>query len=338
LPYAGESEVSESYRAFLGLCSHEYFHTWNVKRIKPDVFLPYDLSTESYTHLLWMFEGITAYYDDLSLARCGLIGAESYLELLGQIITRVHQGSGRQKQSVWDSSFYAWTKFYQQAENAPNAIVSYYTKGSLIALGLDILIREQTGGHKSLDDVMRYLWCEYGKPGKGVNENTIEQEISDLLGIKLADFFERYLRSTEELPLTDWLNDVGVTLTWRAPESSQDKGGKAASVDTDERPWLGVRMTAEPGGVRLMQVLDDGIAQQAGLSAGDLVIALDGLKADQASLEQRVARFQPDQRFRIHAFRRDELMQFECVAKPSPKNVCVLTLQADKPMWLREPN
>ena len=141
LPRADQDEVSDGYRSFLGLCSHEYFHTWNVKRIKPAAFVPYDLSREAHTTLLWAFEGFTAYYDDLALARTGLISRSSYLELLGQTITRVLRGSGRLKQPVADSSFDTWTKFYKQDENAPNAIVSYYTKGSLVALTLDLLIR-----------------------------------------------------------------------------------------------------------------------------------------------------------------------------------------------------
>ncbi|MGV6825438.1 MAG: M61 family metallopeptidase, partial [bacterium] len=142
LPVPGDEKVSEGYRRFLGLCSHEYFHLWNVKRIRPEVLKEADLSSEVYTSLLWAFEGITSYYDDLGLLRAGCISLEEYLDTLAQTITRVMRGSGRHKQSVAESSFNAWSKFYKQDENASNAIVSYYAKGTLVALGLDVLIRE----------------------------------------------------------------------------------------------------------------------------------------------------------------------------------------------------
>jgi len=157
LPIPGEETISEEYLEFLGLCSHEYFHTWNVKRIKPACFVPYDLRAETSTALLWAFEGITSYYDDLAMLECGLIDRERYLVLLARMITRVQRGSGRLKQSVAESSFNAWTKFYKQDENAPNSIVSYYAKGAVVALCLDLLIRQKTQGQKSLHDVMRRL-------------------------------------------------------------------------------------------------------------------------------------------------------------------------------------
>jgi predicted metalloprotease with PDZ domain len=141
LPVVGQTELTDGYRGFLGLCSHEYFHTWNVKRIKPAAFAPYDLDQENYTTLLWMFEGFTSYYDDFILLRSGVIDAPAYLKLLEKTINGVMRSSGRLKQTVAESSFDAWTKYYRQDENAPNAIVSYYAKGSLVALLLDLIIR-----------------------------------------------------------------------------------------------------------------------------------------------------------------------------------------------------
>ena len=146
LPQTGQEKVSDDYRDFLGLCSHEYFHTWNVKRIKPAAYRPYDLQNEVYTDLLWAFEGITSYYDDLALLRCGLIDAPSYLELFAQTLTRVQRGRGRTRQSAAESSFNTWTKFYKQDENAANAIVSYYAKGCLIAACIDLKLRALSGG------------------------------------------------------------------------------------------------------------------------------------------------------------------------------------------------
>ena len=150
LPKAGEESITEGYRRFLGLCSHEYFHLWNVKRIRPEALRRADLAAERYTRQLWAFEGITSYYDDLALVRSGLIPAESYLETLARTITRVMRGAGRLKQSLSDSSFDAWTKFYKPDENSPNAVVSYYAKGSLVAFALALRIRACTGGQRTL--------------------------------------------------------------------------------------------------------------------------------------------------------------------------------------------
>jgi predicted metalloprotease with PDZ domain len=159
--------VTDDYRRFLGLASHEYFHSWNVKRIKPAAFVPYDLARENYTRQLWAFEGITSYYDDLALVRSGIIDSKSYLELVGQNITGVLRVPGRHVQSLADSSFDAWIKFYRRDENTPNAVVSYYAKGALVALALDLTLRNAGA---SLDDLMRVLWQRYGETGTGVPE------------------------------------------------------------------------------------------------------------------------------------------------------------------------
>jgi len=333
LPRQGKDDVGDEYRSFLGLCSHEYFHTWNVKRIKPAVFSPYDLSNETYTRLMWMFEGITSYYDDLSLLRTNLISTESYLELLGQNITRVLRGSGRQKQSVWDSSFYTWTKFYKQDENAPNAIVSYYVKGALIALGLDLTIREKTNNTSSLDDVMRYLWQHYGKVGVGVPEKEIEEEISKLVDVDLLVFFEQCLRTTDELPLDRWFETVGIEMYCYPAQSSQDKGGKLPDKK-ETKCNFGARFESLSQGVRLTHVFDQGAAQQCGLSAGDVVIAMNRLQVDTKSLEQSIAESREGGIFEIHAFRRDELMTFQLQAISPADDTCALGLKGDKPLWL----
>jgi len=333
LPRLGKDEVNDKYRAFLGLCSHEYFHTWNIKRIKPAVFTPYELSQETYTRLMWMFEGITSYYDDLSLVRTGLISNESYLELLGQNITRVIRGSGRLKQTVWDSSFYTWTKFYKQDENAPNAIVSYYVKGALIALGLDLTIREKTGAAHSLDDVMRYLWTQYGKQGVGVEEKAIEREISELVNVDLQAFFDQCLRSTEELPLQDWLATVGVDMQLYPTQTNQDKGGKLPE-EIEVKCSLGARFESKPEGVCLTHVFDHGAAQQCGLSAGDVIIAMNGIRVDAGSLEQGIAEYKAGESIDIHAFRRDELMTFYLKTIKPQNDTCALKLEGEVSSWL----
>jgi len=324
LPRKGEEDISDNYRSFLGLCSHEYFHTWNIKRIKPAVFTPYDLRQESHTRQLWAFEGITSYYDDLALLRTGLITLDSYLELLGQTATRVWRGQGRFRQSVADSSFDAWTKFYKQDENAPNAIVSYYAKGALLALALDMHLRQLSHNQVSLDDLMRLLWKEYGKPGKGLKEGEIETLAAELVDQDMSDFFRRYLYGTEDLPLNELLSIIGIEFKLRAADGPDDKGGNPASSKNKKATpaWLGARLGSDPAGARVTHVLSQSPAMQAGLSAGDVIIAVDYLKTDKQKLEKMLRRYPPGKRLHLHAFRRDELMRFDITLADAPNDTC----------------
>ncbi|MFL6673806.1 MAG: M61 family metallopeptidase [Massilia sp.] len=297
------AEPGEGYLKFLGLCSHEYFHTWNVKRIKPAVFAPYDLQVENYTPLLWLFEGFTSYYDDLMLVRAGIIGEPAYFKLLAKTIGSVLRGSGRTKQSVAESSFDAWSKYYRQDENAANAIISYYTKGSLIALAFDLTIRARTGGASSLDDVMLALWQRYGRDfypsvGRGVTEQEVEALFDEVSGVKLKAMFERYVRGTEDLPLAKLYAPFGVKLVDERKSS---------------KPSLDAGVGRDSGGAKLNNVHEGGPAHQAGLSAGDIVIALDGLRVNgnPSNLDTLLARYRIGDTVTVHAFRRDELMTFE---------------------------
>ncbi len=329
LPREGEIEVSERYRTFLGLVSHEYFHTWNVKRIKPAAFVPYDLDRENYTTLLWAFEGITSYYDDLALVRCGLIEKKDYLELLGRSITTHLRTPGRAKQSLAESSFDAWIKYYRQDENSPNAAVSYYVKGSLVALCLDLLIRDKTRGRKSLDDVMRALWRRHGLTGAGLEEDGIERLAEEAAGLKLGRTLDDWLRSPRELPLKALLATQGVEIELRPAESGEDKGGRpAGSKKTAGLAMLGIRARAQGDDSAVTHVLEGGAAQQAGIAAGDLLIAVDGLRPGQAGLDAALAKRRAGERVGIHAFRRDELMSFEAQLRRADADTCVLTESA----------
>ena len=309
LPYTGMQQVDEGYRRFLGLCSHEYFHTWNVKRIRPVAFDGCELDREIHTRQLWAYEGITSYYDDLSLVRSGLIDVSSYLELLGQTITRVLRGSGRHLQSVAESSFDAWTRFYKQDENAANAIVSYYAKGALLALGLDMRIRRATNDTRSLDDVMRRLWVEHGKTGIGTGESRIEELASEVAGIDLSDFFARHLYGTEDVPLQELLQQVGVSLYLRPAEGLDDAGGKPAANRDTLMPWVGLRLQANAADAKIAVVYRGSPAMHAGLSAGDEIIAIDGIRADKARLATLFRGRSAGEKVHVHAFRRDELFE-----------------------------
>ena len=300
-----QDSVREGYRSFLGLCSHEYFHTWNIKRIKPDAFTPYDLSRENYTELLWAFEGITSYYDDLALVRTGLITVSEYLEEVAKTVSRVQRGAGTHKQTVTESSFDAWTRFYKQDENAPNAIVSYYAKGALIALCLDLLLRRESDGRCSLDDVMRLLWARYGQTGKGVPERGVQAAAEEVLGQSLDGFFQTALYSTDPLPLEDLLADAGVAVRLRAPAGHADMGGKSVAPAPVN---LGARFSSDPVGARVAVVFEQGSAAHAGVAAGDVMVAVDGMKTDAGRIDEQLSAFQPGDRIDLHVFRGDVLL------------------------------
>lgn len=307
LPLTTEAkEPNEKYRNFLGLCSHEYFHTWNIKRIKPEAFMPYDLTTESYTRQLWAFEGITSYYDELALVRSGVISVDSYLELLGQTITRVLRGKGRFNQSITESSFEAWTKFYKQDESAPNTIVSYYAKGALLALCLDLTIQKKTKGKKSLDDVMRHLWINYGKKSTGLPEGKIESIASEVSGINLNEFFEKYLYGVEELPLKELLSEFAVVFNLRATTSVDDKGGKSNN-DKLNQGSIGARFATNNLGAKITQVFSNESAEISGLSAGDIIVAINNLQVTKTNIDKTIESYNIGDELTIHAFRRDEL-------------------------------
>ena len=324
LPQAGVDAVTDEYRNFLGLCSHEYFHTWNVKRIKPAAFDPYELQHETYTDLLWAFEGITSYYDDLALVRCGLIDETSYLELLGQTMSRVDRGRGRTRQSTAESSFNAWTRFYQQDENAANAIVSYYAKGSLIAACIDLRMRQASGDRVSLDDVMRRLWADYREQGSGIAEDRIQQLIGEVSGQDFSAELRQWIYGTSELPLPQLLAARGVEVEMRVAANAQDKGGKPVEGALP-RVDLGAMLKESDAGLAIQRVAEDGSAQRAGLAAGDCIIAVDGLRLNQGQLEGRLQRAQPGDRWRVHAFRRDELYQFSVELQPAAASTFVLS-------------
>ena len=331
-----DATVSDSYRTFLGLVSHEYFHLWNVKRMKPAVFTPYDLSQETHTGLLWVFEGITSYYDDLALVRSGLITPESYLELLGQTVTRVLRGSGRLRQSVAESSFDAWTKFYKQDANASNAIVSYYAKGSLIALALDLTLREQTSGKVSLDDVMRACWERYGETGEGMPEHGFETVCAELSDLDLSGFFADAVHGTEDLPLEQLLAAHGVSLHMRQAESQSDKGGKPADKDRQPASWLGAKLQERNGKSVFAVVFNGGPAEQAGVAPGDVAVALDGIALRAANVDSRLRAYRAGDTLELVVFRGDELLTTKLRLAASPADTCYLELNADADAGIRE--
>ena len=311
LPFLGMKDSTDGYRNFLGLASHEYFHSWNVKRIRPAALVPYDLTQENYTRLLWAFEGFTSYYDDLMLARAGLLTEAQYLETLAATMTTVLQRTNRLKQSVAESSFDAWVKYYRQDENAPNSVVSYYQKGSLVALALDLTIRSETQGRRSLDDVMRLLWRHFKDAGAdygGVDEDGVLAAMEEATGLNLARVLQEWTEGTRDPDFGHLLAPFGIAFERRP------------ALDKPHFAMLGCTI-ATGGEAKITHVYDGTPARTAGLSGGDVLIALDGLRVSADNLDRRLARYQPGDAIELHAFRRDELMSFtlRLATQPPPK-------------------
>lgn len=338
LPRRGAKTVEEGYRTFLGLVSHEYFHSWNVKRIRPAAFTPYDLERENYTRLLWLFEGFTSYYDDLALLRSGLISQADYLETLGRSISTLLRNPGRKVQTVAESSFDAWIKYYRQDENTPNAVVSYYLKGSLVALCLDLEIRSRTNGRRCLDDLMRALWRDFGIKGVGVTDADVERIAERIAGGRMKAFFDRALRSTAELPLERLLATHGVRIEIGPAESSADRGGKPARrsvAERRERPTLGVRGRVDGNDYRITHVFAGGAGQTAGLAAGDAIVAVNGLRVGSGGIDAAFARLRPGDSVELHVFRRDELHLLRARLGAPEADTCNLRVEPETAVRLR---
>jgi predicted metalloprotease with PDZ domain len=288
-----------TYREFLGLCSHEYFHAWLVKRIQPKAFQPYDLSQRNHTRLLWLFEGFTSYYDDLQLFRSKRIDLKTYLDLVAASWNSILRGPGRNKQSLADSSFDAWTKYYQADENTPNAVVSYYGKGALLALGLDLQIRAFTKKQKSLDDLIRLIWQTHGVTLDGIAEDGLDILISELLGSGFSktwtEIKSRYIFGTEDVPIQKWITSKLVSV----------KPKKQSKVEKIKLQ-LGIRHTDAHGWLKITHVLDGGTAQLAGLAAGDLLASINGQRLTSGRLDKILASLNEAQNIHF-CFYRDDL-------------------------------
>ncbi len=318
LPRAHADGLSDGYVTLLSLISHEYFHSWNVKRLKPAELAAPVHDRENYTRLLWFFEGITSYYDELMLRRAGLIDAPRYLRLLAKTINAVAATPGRRVQSLAEASFDAWVKYYRSDENTVNATVSYYLKGALLALCLDLRLRQRGA---SLDELMRRLWQRSGAdvPGKtagAISEDDIVEELATLGGRALAADLRAWVHGTDELPLLELLPAFGVL-----PRAEHAPWGAALGLKLSEGPVTGVRISA---------VLAGSAAAVAGLSAGDELLAIDGWRIRR--LDEALAWVARDQPFNLLLVRDQRVRQLRLSPQPLSPLASQLALQwQDKP-------
>lgn len=329
LPLLGEpAELTDSYVNFISLCSHELFHTWHVKRIKPDVMVKPDLSQETYTDQLWIYEGFTSFYDDVTLARTGVIPADRYFKIVSQNLTRLYRNAGRFKQSIAESSFYAWNKFYKQDAGSVNNIVSYYNKGGIVALGLDLLLRQRSEDACNLDDLMRLLWAEYGDES-GTPADVIERLCRENLQVDVSDYLASVVYGTADVALDQLLESIGVTHSVQVPLSLQDKGGDAVPEGkVSPRYDFGAVCKELEIGLLIQSVQENSAAAQAGLQIDDKLIAADGFVVN-TKLLQRLLTIERSESLALTVIRDGRLLALSMPIVPASLQSCVLRIIDD---------
>ena len=319
----------EKYENFLELVAHEFFHLWNVKRLRPEALGPFDYEREVYTSLLWAMEGLTSYYDTLVLCRAGLFTPEKYFKKMAERIQKYEEKPGRRRQSLVESSFDTWIKLYQPNENAFNCQMSYYEKGEIVGMCLDLEIRRRTEGRRSLDDVMRLLYGECARRGRGFPEPRFRLACERVAGGRLDRFFADYIEGVADVPWNRFLNVAGLRLD-RQPRKPEE--GEAARR---EKPWLGVTTQRAGGALLVAGVVEGSPADRAGLSARDELVALDGARIGPDDWERRLEDCEPGDRVRLAVFRSGYLRQLT-VTLGRRENVTWIFRRAARPTRLQK--
>lgn len=327
LPRTGDPGIGRNYQRFLGLCSHEYFHSWHVKQSKPAAFMPYRLDRRNPTRLLWVFEGITTYYQELFLVRSGLLGTDAFLRRLGEIMTRVYRTPGRRFQSLEDSSFNAWDRLYKPDDNSPNSGVSYYSKGALIALALDMKLR--TEGRATLDDIVLAIWRRHGSRGIGLPEDGFGALAAELGGESIREFLEPLIAGTDDPDMESLCAALGVRFVLRPSEGPNDAGGTPPAPESPRRVVLGAGFESGPAGLVLRAVYQGQAAEAAGLAPGDIIVAVDGFRAAGDTIGEQLARYEEGDELAVSFFRGDVLTETRLRIEPTPADTCYLELIAD---------
>jgi predicted metalloprotease with PDZ domain len=292
----------DKYERFIQLVAHEFFHLWNVKRIRPQALEVFNYDQENYTPSLWFCEGTTSYYDLLIPLRAGIYDAKAYLNYWSKEITRLLTTPGRKVQPLSESSFDAWIKLYRPDTNTGNSQVSYYLKGEMVSLLLDLLIRARYRNQRSLDDVMRQMWQKFGQPEIGYTPEQLQAVIESVAGVDLTDFFARYIDGTEELPFNQYLEPFGLHLV----------------TEREEEPYLGIKVNTENGREMIKFVEAGSPAQMAGIDAGDELLAIANIKITAHQLSDRLKDYQPNDTIQVTVFHQDELRTYS-VTLDSPR-------------------
>lgn len=307
--------AKDKYNRFMQLVAHEFFHLWNVKRIRPKALEVFDYDQENYTPSLWFSEGTTSYYDLVIPLRAGIYDDKSFLNNLGKEITRLQTTPGRQVQPLSESSFDAWIKLYRPDSNSGNSQISYYLKGEMVSLLLDLLIRERHGNARSLDDVMLKMWQQFGQAEIGFTPEQLQEVIESVAGMDLDDFFKRYVDGTEELPFNQYLEPFGLQMV--------------GEFEEEPVPYLGVKAQTE-NGRELIKFVEAGTpAYAAGIDAGDELLAIDGIRVTAQQLSDRLKDYQPGDTIQVTVFHQEELRTYPVtLASPCPSRYQVITMES----------
>jgi predicted metalloprotease with PDZ domain len=296
----------DKYNRFMQLVAHEFFHLWNVKRIRPKALEVFDYDQENYTPSLWFSEGTTSYYDLTIPLRAGIYDIETFLENLGKEITRYELTPGRKVQPVSESSLDAWIKLYRPEANSNNSQISYYLKGEMVSLLLDLLIRERHDNRKSLDDVMLVMWQQFGVEEIGFTPPQLQKVIESVAGLDLGDFFAKYIDGTEELPFNQYLEPFGL---------------QVVSEDKELVPYLGVKVNSEQGKEVIKFVEVGSPAAIAGIDPGDELLAIDGMRVTATTLSDRLQDYQQSDKLEITVFHQEQLRQYKVTLEaPRPNS------------------
>jgi len=327
----------EKYKGFLSVTSHEFFHLWNVKRIRPVELGPFNYKQENYTTMLWLAEGFTNFMGYLHLLRSGLIEEKDYFKHISENMRLYDLLPGSSVCSASQSSFNSWIKLYKPSPNNVNDYISYYLLGELLALTIDLKILESTSGERSIDDLFVSLMEKYLKDGKGYTEKDIIRVLNEISGLNFSPFFMRYVDGVERLNFDEILSSIGLKLK----KSYIKSNGHEISV----KPYLGI--IVKSGSTRIVDsVLEDSPAYAAGLSAGDEIIALNGFRFDEKFLKNfqennnrmktdNLLDFKPDEKIRITFFRGGILNSVDTILKPSPFELYEIVEIEDQPQTTR---
>lgn len=353
----GSKDNNSSYKRFLGLVSHEFFHTWNVKQLRPAGIHPYDYKRENYTRLLWVAEGTTSYYDDLTLARAGINSPNSYLDNMGEAIDRLRNRPGRFVQSLEDSSFDAWIKFNRHTPDDYNSTVSFYSKGALASWLLDLEIRKATENDVTLDTVMKEMYERFPLSGGGFTPTDLQKTIEELAGHSFEDFFNRFIRGTEELGFESALHVVGLELYLKpnhaaredadendalrngdgdggdggggddgeadADAENTDNNAEAEADEIEDEDEVEEELPMKPylgvsvRGNTVRGVRSDGPAYEVGIMPGDEIVAIDERKFS-GSIESELEEYAPGDLVRVTIFRHEEMRAFTIALTGKP--------------------
>ena len=310
-------EDDDAYENFLGLVSHEMFHTWNVKQLRPAGINPYDYRQENYTKLLWVAEGTTSYYDDLTLTRIGVLTPDDYLDTMSNTIDTLRNRPGAAVQSLEEASFDAWIKYTKPTPDSVNSTVSFYNGGAMASLLLDTELRTRTDNQATLDDVMRQLYRDFPLSGTGFTPEDVVAAFDALSGTDFDPLFERYIRGTDRYPLEEAVHVLGLELVFE-PDADDDRGEADNSSEAAEKPYAGLNLSTRGGATVVGSVLSDGPAYPAGIISGDRVVAVDGFEVSVNQFARVVEGKRPGDTITLHLLRYGQLRTIDFVLTSRP--------------------